>query len=72
MMVHPEDLADVFDDDFMGRRDLLIEIRDVFRESIWCLTPEEEQDLIEFCRDLGDFFVTLFVYDMKRVPAAPN
>ena len=72
MMVHPEDLDDVFDDDDKQVSDVLIEVRRIYRESCWCLTPQEEGDLIPSCRDLGELCITIFVYDLKRVPPTPN
>ena len=76
MMVHPEDLADVFDDETLQQSEalieVLIEVRRIYRETRWCLTREEEQDLLEFCRDLDEFIITIFVYDMKRMPPTPN
>ena len=76
MMVHPEDLADVFDDETLQQSEalieVLIEVRRIYRETRWCLTREEEQDLLEFCRDLDELIITIFVYDMKRMPPTPN
>ena len=72
MMAHPEDLAAVFDDEATESIDELTQVRRVFRESRWCLTPEEEHDLVAFCRGLDDFVITIYVYDLKCLPETPN
>ena len=45
----------------------LVAVRRVYREAYWCLTRDEERDLVNGCRDLRELCFTTFVYDLAPV-----
>ena len=67
MTARPEDLAGAFMDADRHDSEALVAVRRVYREAYWCLTRDEERDLVNGCRDLRELCFTTFVYDLAPV-----
>ncbi len=71
MVAHPEDLVGLIED-VRTYREGLVEVRQVFREAPWLLTTQEEQDLIDDCRDGDELCCCIYVYDLMPVEGQRN
>lgn len=67
MTAQPEDLAGAFRETDPHDFEALVVVRRVFREAYWCLTRDEERDLVDCCRDLRELCFTTYVYDLAPV-----
>ena len=67
MIAQPEDLAGAFGNTERPDFKALVKVRLIFREMDWCLTLDEERDLVENCHDSEELLVTIYVYDLAPV-----